>query len=125
MTNKEVRNHLRELIKNQNDKRKNRVAHMTPSRKMQYQLYRANGLGEFFPGEEGGETDEYSAFGMNEPSEDAPIVSEMENIGADEITAGDVVANVRDSALNLQMTRHINADTEEVDDEILRGDDFE
>lgn len=124
MTNKEVRNHLRELIKKQNDKRKNRVAHMTPSRKMQYQLYRANGLGEFFPGEEGGETDEYSAFGMNEQSEDAPIVSEMENIGADEITAGDVVSNVRDSALNLQMTSRVNADTEEVDDENLREDDF-
>jgi hypothetical protein len=126
MTNKQVRNHLRELIKKENDRRKMRVEQMKPARKMQYQLYRANGLGDFFPNQEMDNVDEYSTFGMNEPLEEAIPEIEVVQLGDDEIVAGDVSAvNVRDGAFHLQLSNFVNDDTEIVDDENLRGNDFE
>ena len=126
MTNKQVRNHLRELIKKENDRRKKRVEEMKPARKMQYQLYRANGLGDFFPNQEMAEVDEYSTFGMTEPIEESPQQTEIVQLGDDEIVAGEIsVANVRDGAFQLQMGKRVNDDTEEVDNENLGGDDYD
>ena len=126
MTNKEVRNHLRELIKKENDRRKKRVEQMKPARKMQYQLYRANGLGDFFPNQEMDNVDEYSTFGMNETPEESIQQPELVQLADDEIVAGDVSAvSIRDDAFHLQLSRRVNDDTEEVNDENLRADDFE
>jgi len=126
MTTKQVSNHLRELIKKENDRRKKRVEQMKPARKMQYQLYRANGLGDFFPNQEMDKVDEYSTYGMTEPPEESIQQAEIVQLGDDEIVAGDVSAvNVRDDAFHLQLSSRVNADTEEVDDEHLRADDFD
>jgi hypothetical protein len=126
MTNKQERNNLRELNKKENYRRKKRVEQMKPARKMQYQLYRANGLGDFFPNEEVGEVDEYSVYGMTEPLEEAPVQAEVVQLGDDDIVAGDVsVVNVRDNAFQLQMGKRVNDDTEDVDTENLGGDDYD
>jgi len=126
MTNKQVKNHLRELIKKENDRRKKRVEQMKPARKMQYQLYRANGLGDFFPNQEMDNVDEYSLYGMTEQAEESIPEPQVVQPGDDEIVAGDVsTVNIRDDAFHLQLSRRINADTEEVNDENLHAEDFD
>jgi hypothetical protein len=125
LTEKEVKNHLRDLIKTQNDKRRKRVSDMTPSRRMQYQLFRANGLGEFFPSDAVEDVDMAMILGMTEQENQEPALIAPQADDGDEIVAGDLESQQVIDVAQVLMPRRVDPNTDDGINEEAFGDDFD
>jgi len=121
LTEEKVKNHLRDLIKKQNARRKKQVDEINKdeSMRMQYKLIRDLNLGNIL----GQEMKELSAI-SNEVAEAPPIIdaAPVAEGAADDFGASDVAANQRDLPEQLQMGTRINRDTDDAGNDDVIGD---
>jgi hypothetical protein len=121
LTEEKVKNHLRDLIKKQNARRKKQVDEINKdeSMRMQYKLIRDLNLGNIL----GQEMKELSAV-SNEVAEAQPVIEAAPAAegAADDISASEVAANPRDRPDDLRIGKRVNGDTDEAGNDDVFGD---
>lgn len=125
LTEEKVKNHLRDLIKKQNARRKKQVDEINKdeSMRMQYKLIRDLNLGNIL----GQEMKELSAV-SNEVADSPPVIDAAPAAegAADDISASEVAANPRDRADDLRIGKRVNGDTDEAgNDDVFGEHDYE
>ena len=98
---------------------------MTPSRRMQYQLFRANGLGEFFPSDAVEDVDMAMILGMTEQENQEPALIAPQADDGDEIVAGDLESQQVIDVAQVLMPRRADPNTDDGINEDAFGDDFD